>query len=88
MKKKKELKVYITEFYKKLFGSEGDPRIKLSEDMWRLRGSLFLFEGKRQSLFQCNQWLVKLFSMKSGLAPGPDGFSDFFSKSFGSSVKR
>ena len=35
IEEKEELKKYITDFYKGLFGSERDPRIKLGEDFWR-----------------------------------------------------
>jgi len=34
---KEELKTYITNFYRGLFGSEPDPRIRLGENFWSNR---------------------------------------------------
>lgn len=55
IEEKEDLKKYITDLYKGLFGSERDPRIKLGEDFWR-------FEGRVEALD--NQALIKPFSME------------------------
>jgi hypothetical protein len=82
------LKRYITDFYKKLFGSEPDPKIKLGNDFWRDRGRLVVED---------NQWLTRPFTMaeleeavrqmKTNIAPGPDGLSTSFYKNFWGQVK-
>ena len=55
IEEKEELKKYITDFYKGLFGSERDPRIKLGEDFWRF---------KRRVEASDNQALIKPFSIE------------------------
>jgi hypothetical protein len=86
---KEELKAYISEFYKNLFGGGQEPRIQLSETFWTDRGRC----GEEQ-----NQWLVRPFTMieleeavkemKSNTAPGPDGFSTSFLQTFLGSEQR
>jgi mannosylglycoprotein endo-beta-mannosidase len=81
---KEELKEHITNFYKKLFGREPDPKVRLGEDFWKVTGRLEESD---------NMWLTRPFSMseleaavrdmKSNTAPGPDGFSTCFLRNSG-----
>jgi hypothetical protein len=85
---KEELKEHITNFYKKLFGREPDPKVRLGEDFWKVTGRLEESD---------NMWLTRPFSMseletavrdmKSNTAPGPDGFSTCFFKKFWGKVR-
>ena len=77
-----------TNFYKVLFASEPDPRIKLGQNFWSGRGRLEEVD---------NQLLIRPFSMeeleaavsdmKTNTAPGPDGFFTGFSRNFGGKLR-
>jgi hypothetical protein len=83
-----ELKKHIEEYYKMLFGSDERGWMRLHEDLWRDYVSLSREEADN---------LVKPFSeaeikdaleeMNPNLAPGPDGLSVAFYKSFWDKVK-
>lgn len=51
---KEELKSYITEFYKNLFGGDHDPMIHLSDNFWGDRRVVGDFD---------NRWLTRPFTM-------------------------
>ena len=83
-----QLKAHIAEYYKKLFGRVELPDIRLESDMWPVDQRLSGDE---------NEWLVRPFSleeldfalkeMKNNTAPGPDGFSVEFFKTFWSYIR-
>ena len=52
---KEELKKYITDFYKGLFGSESEPRIKLGSEFWNLKGRVD--ELDNQLLVKLSPWI-------------------------------
>lgn len=86
--KTEELKLFITNIYKQLFGGEPDLVIQLVENFWRDRWRL----GHEDNI-----WLTRLFTMteleeamremKTNTALGPDGFFTSFYKNFRGQVR-
>lgn len=83
-----ELKVHITDYYKQLFGRSETADIHVDPSMWN---------SDQQLTNEENEWLVRPFclqeldfalkEMKNNTAPGPDGFSVEFFKTFWSSIR-
>jgi exonuclease III len=83
-----ELQEHITNFYKELFGSEPQTRLRLASDFW---GDVHRVSQKE------NEELIKPFSvaeleevvkgLRDSSAPGPDGFSALFFKLFWGKIK-
>jgi mannosylglycoprotein endo-beta-mannosidase len=77
------LQLHITNFYKKLFGSEPQPKISLDADLW---------DEYSKVSEEDNNYLTKPFTlaelevvvqgMRDGSAPRPDGFNSIFFKMF------
>lgn len=82
-----ELKAHITDYYKRLFGSEGQSKLKLHPDTWK--DNLNINDEDNAELtkpFTMGELEVVVQEMKSGSAHGPDGFSAIFFKVFWNQV--
>lgn len=74
---------HITSFYKNLFGNNEHNYLKLGDDFWSNEDKLNPdFGDKLCEPFSEEEIKKAVFSMKSESAPGPNGFSVQFFKSF------
>jgi hypothetical protein len=82
------LKVYITEYYKKLFGDPDPSSVSLSED--RMNDIPQLAPAKNDLLianFSLEEIHEAIFQMEHNKAPGPDGFPVEFYQQFWDIIK-
>lgn len=83
-----ELQEHITNFYKELFGSEPQSRLKLSPDFWGEVNRVSQRENEELiKPFISDELEVVVKGMRDGSALGPDGFSALFFKFFWGEIK-
>jgi mannosylglycoprotein endo-beta-mannosidase len=84
----RQIRGVIYNFYKQLFGSQDRTTIRLSEGVWRLRGRLTLDDNVELTRpFLEEEVRNVVFGMKENFAPGPDGLSVCFYKSYWETIK-
>jgi hypothetical protein len=84
----KLLRTHIERYYKDLFGKEERGQIRLREDLWVGQGCLNDLEAvSLVEQFSEKEIKESLDEMKVNSAPGPDGFTVGFFKSFWEQVK-
>jgi hypothetical protein len=79
----------VVEFYKQLFGSSNHSRAQLANSFWPAEDQLDE-EDKRRLMepFSEKEVYMAIESMKSDSAPGPNGFTVVFLRSYGSTSNR
>jgi hypothetical protein len=78
------LKVYITEYYKKLFGAPEDSSVTMMEDRINDIPRLSVQENELLSkTFTEDEVLAAINQMEHNKSPGPDGFPAEFYQKFG-----
>lgn len=83
------LKEHITNYYKRLFGSERQTSIRLQEDLW-VSSSKITTEENEELIkpFSLQELEEVVHSMRDGSAPGLDGFSSVYFKVFWNQIKK
>ena len=82
------MKVYITEYFKKLFGSPAPNNFTMMENITHDIPQLTLEEnGILTATFTEQEVKAAIFQMENNKAPGPDGFSAEFYQMFWDVIK-
>lgn len=80
---KQGLKEHIYGFYKQLFGPEPRGQVRLADDFWAHKGGVSCEDNiKLTEPFTFSELENVVKSMKTNMAPGPDGFHIIFYKKF------
>ena len=78
------LRDHITDYYKRLFGSEDVADMHFDRDLWPSYQQIQQEENEFLTRpFSLEELDVVIKEMKNNTAPGPDGFQQNFSKHFG-----
>ncbi|XP_066396066.1 uncharacterized protein [Miscanthus floridulus] len=82
------LKIHITNYYKKLFGSEPQSNIRLDPNLWSEDFRITMEENEELTKpFTLKELEEVVKSIRDSSAPGPDGFPAVFFKVFWDQVK-
>lgn len=83
-----QLQEHITSFYKNLFGSETQSKLRLHPSLWKESSKVSMEENEELTKpFSMEELEVVVRGLKEGAAPGPDGFNATFFKIFWEDTK-